>query len=89
MSGAVYRQNPETVARKVDETVFLVSPDESICHLDTIGAALWHLLAEPHAIDAATDIVCHAFPDLPPERIAGDVADLITDLAKRRFVIVD
>ena len=49
------RRNPATVETAVDGELFLVNPDsQAIFHLDTIGAALWRLLADP--------IVAHPVP---------------------------
>ena len=68
-------RNPEIVAREIDDTVFLVGTgNDSVLHLNPIGAAIWKLLAE-------------AFPDLPTDKVGSDVEKLLGDLDSRGFLL--
>lgn len=87
-SGECFRRNPAVVERQIDDTVFLVNPeDDTIFYLNPLSSGLWRLLAEPISSADATRVVRDAFPDTPPDQVAGDVARLITDLEKRRLIL--
>ena len=81
------RRNPDIVAREIDDTVFLVGTDnESVFHLNPIGAAIWKLLAEPIAKEDVTQILVEAFPELSTEQVNNDVEKLFHDLKSRGFL---
>ena len=87
-SGECYRRNPAVVERQIDDTVFLVNPeDDTIFYLNPLSAGLWRLLADPISIADAGRIVQEAFPDTPPDQIAEDVSRLIGDMERRRLVL--
>ena len=81
---ACFRRNPAILERRIDDTVFLVNPaDDTIFYLNPLSAGLWRLLADPISIADAGRIVQEAFPDIPTDQIAADVAKLIADLEKK------
>ena len=81
-------QNPEIVVREVDDAVFLVGPgDDAVFHLNTIGAAIWRLLAQPVSIPETAQILIDAFPDIPAEQMRKDVEKLVNDLDARGFLL--
>ncbi len=83
-----YAQNPNIAERSIDDTVFLVDPDTDIVfYLDSLGTGIWHLLKEPVSMAEATRIVQQAFPEMPPEEIARDVATLISDMSRRNLLL--
>ena len=85
---ACFRRNPAILERRIDETVFLVNPeDDTIFYLNPLSSGLWHLLAEPIRIADATRVVQEAFPDTPPDQISGDVSRLIRDLEKQGLIL--
>ena len=82
-----YAHGPGVVQREVDDVVFLVkSGDESVFHLNALGAAVWRLLAEPTSIDEVMEILSSAFPDVEVELIEADVTKLIRRLDRRGLV---
>ena len=83
-----YAQNPNIAERSIDDTVFLVDPDTDIVfYLDSLGTGIWHLLKEPVSMADAIRIVQRAFPEMLPERIAGDVSTLIVDMRRRNLLL--
>jgi hypothetical protein len=72
----------------VDGDLFLVLPASgAIFHLNSLGAALWRLLAEPTDETAACAALALAFPDVPADKLAADVGQFIADL--RRHELID
>ena len=83
-----YAQNPNIAARSIDDTLILVDPDTDIVfYLDPLGTGIWQLLKEPVSMTDATRIVQQAFPEMPPEEIARDVATLIRDMSLRNLLL--
>ncbi len=67
--------------------MFLVDSDnQTVFHLNQLGAAVWHLIAEPTAVDQIVAIVQQAFPDIAPEQVETDVTKLIDDLHSRGLI---
>ena len=85
---ACFRRNPGILERRIDETVFLVNPeDDTIFYLNPLSSGLWRLLAEPISIAKAARVVQEAFPDTPPDQISGDVSRLIRDLENQGLIL--
>ena len=83
-----YAQNPNIAERSIDDTVFLVDPDTDIVfYLDPLGTGIWHLLKEPVSMAEAIRTVQRAFPEMPPDKIAGDVSTLVNDMSQRNLVL--
>ncbi len=90
MNEPTYRQNPEVVARSVDDSVFLINDRTgTVYHLNRLGAALWRLLADPTPLPAAIAIVRDAFPDQDPTRVERDISRLVASLMKRQLIESD
>ncbi len=82
-----YKQNPGISARKVDDVVFLVNPDnEALYHLNPVGAALWRLLEDGTSTQEAANLLCQAFPGINTETAKSDIAKLITELAEHNLI---
>lgn len=85
-----YVRNQIIAERSMDDSVFLVNPDNDIVYyLNPLGTGIWQLLREPISVLEATSIVQQAFPDLLPEKIAGDVSKLINDMIKSNLILND
>ena len=83
-----YVRNPKIVERSIDDSVFLVDCDTDIVfYLNPLSTGIWQLLREPLSVLDATNIVQLAFPDLPPDEIAGDVSKLISDMSEKNLVL--
>jgi hypothetical protein len=81
-------RNPDVVIREVDDSVFLVGPrNDGVFHLNSTGAAVWRLLAEPVSAAEAEQILVSAFPDVPPDQVREDLAALINGLDARGFLV--
>ena len=86
--GALFRRNPKVTETAVADDVFLVNPDnQSIFHLNAVGAALWRLLAKPIGVEQAVAILHEAFPDVSGDVIERDVAALMDDLSARGLIV--
>jgi hypothetical protein len=84
---ARFSRNPEILERRIEDSAFLVNPEnETVFYLNPLGAGLWHLLAEPTSIAEVVRIVQQAFPDFAPEEIASDVTTRIIELEEKRLV---
>lgn len=72
---------------RVEDDIFVVVPGtEEIFHLNTLGRALWELLAEPMSVAELTGVIVEAFPDQPREKITADVAAFVEQLIRRKLV---
>ena len=83
-----YVRNPKIAECSIDDSVFLVDCDtDLVFYLNPLSTGIWQLLREPLSVLDATNIVQQAFPDLPPDEIAGDVSRLISDMSKKNLVL--
>lgn len=85
---ARFSQNPDILERRIDDTVFLVNPDdETVFYLNPMSAGIWRLLCDTISISEAGEIIQEAFPDIPPEQIVRDVSKLIQKLEGKGLVL--
>ena len=83
-----YVRNPKIAKRQIDDTVFLIDPDNDIVfYLNPLSTGIWQLLREPSSIRDVTTIIKQAFPEMSSKKIAKDVAKLIKDMSKRNLVL--
>jgi hypothetical protein len=83
-----YRRNPEVGETRIESDVFLVEPGtDEVFFLDATGAALWQLLSEPQTLFEIEAVFAAAFPDVPRDRLEGDLAALLAALAARKLVV--
>jgi len=76
-----WRRRPAIAETAVDDELFLVHPGtQEIVHLDPPAAALWRLLAEPAGWAEIEAVFAAAFPDVPAERLAADLAAALATL---------
>jgi len=69
---ARFRQHPAVAFHAVDEDVFLVDRrNQSIYHLNLVGAGLWRLLRAPSTAAQAIAVLQAAFPDADPQRASA------------------
>ncbi len=74
-------------AREVDDDVFIANAEnDSIFHLNEIGAALWRLLERPTSVEEASALLREAFPEVERDRIQAHVAALVAELVEHRLV---
>jgi hypothetical protein len=86
--GPNFQQNPAVALHAVDDDLFLVDPrDQSIYHLNLVGAGLWRLLGEPSTAAQAIAVLRAAFPSADPERIEGDMTVLLRDLLANDLIV--
>jgi hypothetical protein len=83
-----FRQQPAVALHALDGELFLVDPrDQSIYHLNLVGAGLWRLLREPSTATEAIDVLQAAFPSVDPQRIEHDVTALLGDLLANDLIV--
>jgi hypothetical protein len=83
-----FQRNPDVRERRIDDAIFLVNTeDDTIYYLNPLSAGIWHLLARPASRAHTVQVVQEAFPDIPAEEIASDIAGLMADLEKHRLVL--
>ena len=76
------------VERKLDDASFLIDKEtNTIFHLNLIGSAVWHLLAEPQNVSEAASLLCAAFPKEDKKIITEDVTKLFEQLVERGLAV--
>jgi Coenzyme PQQ synthesis protein D (PqqD) len=76
--GSPLRQRAGTVEVLLGERLFLADAEgRGIHRIDTIGAVVWQVLAEPTTPEEIADLLAGAFPDAGRDRIAADLARLL------------
>ncbi|MDR3087141.1 MAG: PqqD family protein [Azoarcus sp.] len=82
-SNKKFIRRPGVLVKTVQEEHFLVEEaGDAIFHLNTLGRAVWELLAEPLSERDALECLSAVFPDVPRARIASDLIALFTTLKK-------
>jgi Coenzyme PQQ synthesis protein D (PqqD) len=83
-----FRQHPAVTLHALDDELFLVDPrDQSIYHLNLVGAGLWRLLREPSTAAQAVEVLQAAFPDADPQQIESDASALLGDLLSNDLIV--
>jgi len=83
-----FQRKPGISETPVDDGVFLVEPEsQEIFYLDSISCGLWRELAQPRSRADLHGVVGEAFPEVPAERIASDVAAVLEDLLQKRLIV--
>jgi hypothetical protein len=83
-----FRQHAAVALHDLDGELFLVDPrDQSIYHLNLVGAGLWRLLREPSTAAEAIDVLRAAFPSVDSRRIEHDVTTLLGDLLANDLIV--
>jgi hypothetical protein len=84
-----FRQRHAVTFHALDDDLFLVDPrDQSIYHLNLVGAGLWRLLGEPSTAAQAIGVLRSAFPSADPQGIQSDVKALLDDLLANDLIVV-
>lgn len=72
---------------RIGDGGFLVrAGDDDAFRLDPLAMGIWSLLDRPTSAAEAAAIIQGAFPDVPPDRIDGDVVRFLAALAARGLV---
>lgn len=84
-------RNPSDALQMVGGEAFLASSGETaaIHHLNSVGAGIWNLLAQPTDEEEAALALAIAFPDVDPRILARDVMALFADLHASGFAVED
>jgi hypothetical protein len=79
------RQDEVLWRRSGDAVVLLPAGAQQVLTLEGSGVHLWHLLAEPIALDEAAATLAEAY-GTTPDRVAADIAPVLDDLSRRNAV---
>ena len=72
---------------RVDDDAFVVVPaTEAVFHMNSLGRALWDLLAEPCSAAELTEAIAEAFPDQRRDDIARDIEAFMTRLRDHALI---
>ena len=72
---------------RIDDQCFLADGDgAAIHHLNSIGSAIWTLLAEPVAKEEVVELLLCAFPDLERDQVDRDVGRLLEELVDKNLL---
>lgn len=78
---APYRRREGAILRNVDGECFAASLDgNQVLRMNEGSRQIWELLSEPTSQEEIVDLMRTAFSEVPPERIASDVARGLTAL---------
>ena len=84
-----YLRNPAVTEKRVGAEHFLANPQGmAIHHLNSVGAAVWQLMAAPSTLDQLVDPLDAAFPAVARAQIEQDVRALLDVLIAKRLVVV-
>lgn len=85
---ALLQRNPEVTVTVMDDGTFIVDPaTQAIFYLDTLAGGVWTALAEPMSAADLEALLLDAFPDLPREAVATDLAALLRSMTERGLLI--
>jgi hypothetical protein len=85
-----YVQTRGVQLRAVEDDTFLIDPEiGTIHHLNQLGAAIWRQLDGPVSVPELIELLCAAFPEVPPARITADVESLLATLKAEGLVVTD
>ncbi|MCU1675609.1 MAG: hypothetical protein JWM93_367 [Frankiales bacterium] len=77
-----YVRNEAVLGQKVDDSVILLSADQSdLLTLNAAGAAIWQALLTPGTVDDVVDRVTAEWPGLDTDIIRTDAAMYLEKLA--------
>lgn len=83
-----FSRKPDTRVIQVGDDSFIANKQGAAIHyLNTIGTAIWTLLAEPMRIDDMVDLLLTAFPEIDADSTRIDVTELINELMKKRLLL--
>jgi len=83
-----YLRNPDISIVQIEDQMFLADGQgATIHHLNSIGTAIWSLLAEPMTADEMTNLLMAAFPDHEPGSIESDLSSLIDELLSKNLLL--
>lgn len=82
-AGGLLVQRPGTTEIRLGQNLYLAdAAGRAIQKIDPLGAVIWDVLAEPTPPDEIAAILAEAFPDVPRDRIEGDIARLLSHMAE-------
>jgi hypothetical protein len=88
LSPGCYLRKPDISIVQIEDQVFLADAQgAAIHHLNSIGTAIWSLLAEPMTVDEMTKLLISAFPDHQPGSIESDLGDLIDEFLSKNLLL--
>lgn len=81
-------RHPEVLTRQRGEECFLIQESgNDIFHLNTLGRAVWELLAEPLNELEVVALLASVFPETPRVQIERDVVNLFNAFKKRKLLL--
>ncbi len=82
-----YRRRPGITETPVEDEMFLVPGDGGdIFHLDRMALPIWRALERPASEQELQQLFQDAFPEVPAETIARDLADAIAALVRGKLI---
>jgi PqqD family protein of HPr-rel-A system len=84
----VPRQNPETAARVIDDSMFVLHAETSELHaLNDVGARIWELVDGEHDVAAITAAI-EAEYEVDPAEAAADVVAFLDQLTEKGLIVL-
>ena len=81
-------RKPDISIVEIEDQVFLAEGQGAASrHLNSIGTAIWSLLAEPMTADEMTNLLMTVFLDLERSSIESDLHNLIDKLLSRDLLL--
>jgi len=83
-----FLRKPDVSMVTVDGESFLADAGGAAIHqLNSVGSAIWTLLAEPTTIDEMIELLLVAFPEVSRDQVEADVGELVNSLKSKNLLI--
>lgn len=83
-----FLRKPDVGVITVDGESFLADADGAAIHqLNSVGSAIWTLLAEPTTIDEIIELLLVAFPEVSRDQFEADVGVLVNSLKSKNLLV--
>jgi len=84
----VPRQNPDTAARKIDESTYVLGPETSVLHtFDEVGQRIWELSDGERTVADIVSVIESEY-DVDAARAEADVIEFLDELVTKGLVTV-
>ena len=78
-----YRELPD------GEAMVIAADGSRALVLNSVGAAVWHLIDGQRSVEEISEFICTQFESLTRDRVTEDVTKLLTDLENAGLICCD
>jgi len=82
-------QNSQTLYREEEEGAFLFDPDTGdLKYMNPMGARIFQTCTGEITVDGIVQGLREEYPEIPPDRIRGDVGDFLEEMLRLGFLLL-